>query len=95
MPQMIIANALTDGRVVFLADQGRWVNRITDGLVARSEFQAEKLVQSAVRAEADNRVVGPELIKVSESTGQLRPVDIREAIRADGPTVKGHPGERA
>lgn len=92
MPQMIIANALTDGRVVFLADRGRWVRRIADGLVARNEFQAEKLVQSAARAETDNRVIGPELIKVSECGGQPKPVDIREAIRTDGPTAEGHPG---
>jgi hypothetical protein len=94
MPQMIIANALKDGRVVFLADQGQWVNRIADGLLARNEFQAEKLVQFAARAESDNDVIGPELIKVNDSNGQLQPVVIREAIRADGPTVKGHPGER-
>jgi len=94
MPQMIIANALKDGRVVFLADQGRWVNRIADGLLAENEFQAEKLVQIAARAEADNQIIGPELIKVSGSNGQRLPVEIRETIRASGPTVKGHPGER-
>lgn len=95
MPQMIIANALADGRVVFLADHGRWVHRIAEGLVARNEFQAEKLVQTAARAERDNRVVGPELIKVDEARGRPRPVVIREAIRAGGPTARGHPGERA
>jgi hypothetical protein len=94
MPQMIIASALADGHVVFLAGQGRWVNRIADGLVARNEFQAEKLVQTAAQAEARNEVVGPDLIKVSDATGYLQPVEIRESIRSDGPTVPGHPDER-
>lgn len=89
MPQMIIANALADGRVVFLAEKGRWVSRITEGLVARNEFQAEKLVQAGARAESGNEVIGPELIKVDDSSGCVRPVDIREAIRTDGPTVAG------
>lgn len=92
MPQVVIANALTDGRVVFLADQGRWVSRIADSLQAKNEFQAEKLVQAAVRAEAGNQVIAPELIKVTGANAQLRPVEIREAIRATGPTVNGHPG---
>lgn len=93
MPQIIIANALKDGHVVFLAEQGRWVSRIADGLLAENEFQAEKLVQIAACAEANNQVIGPELIKVSGPKGQRLPVEIREAIRANGPTVKGHPGE--
>lgn len=93
MPQVVIANALKDGRVVFLAEKGRWVHRIADGLQAKNEFQAEKLVQLAQRAEADNQVIAPELIKVTGIKGQLRPVAIREAIRAAGPTVNGHPDE--
>ncbi len=34
MQQMVIANALRDGLVVFLAADGRWVNAIADGAVA-------------------------------------------------------------
>jgi hypothetical protein len=84
---MIIANTLKDGRVVFLGERGQWVNRIVDGLQAQNEFQAERLVQAGARAEEDNQVIAPELIKVTGSNSQLRPVEIREAIRAAGPTV--------
>jgi hypothetical protein len=90
MPQVIIANALKDGRVVFLADRGRWVHGIADGLVAQTEIQADRLVQTAARAEADNKVVAPELIEVTSTDGKLRPLDFREAIRANGPTVNGN-----
>ncbi|MFQ5982181.1 MAG: DUF2849 domain-containing protein [Woeseiaceae bacterium] len=93
MSRMIIANALKDGRVVFLAGQGQWVYEIADGVVAHGEEDAEELKMIAARAEAENEVVGPELIEVTDVDGQLRPVKIREAIRAEGPTVKGHPDE--
>ena len=93
MPKMVIANALKDGLVVFLGDEGKWVHEITDGRVARSDKEAEELEKIAARAEAENEVVGPTLIEVTDADGQLRPVEIREAIRAEGPIVKGHPGE--
>ena len=93
MPQMVIANTLKDGRVVFLADHGQWVNGIAEGFVVQSEQEAEELAKIATRAEAENRVVDPELIEVTNANGHPRPVEIREAIRAEGPAVRGHPGE--
>ena len=94
MRRMVIANALKDGRVVFLADRGRWVYGIAEGFVVQTEAQAETLVSIAASAEAGNQVVGPELIEVTDTDGELRPTQIRDTIRAEGPTVKGHPGER-
>ena len=87
MPQMIIANRLNDGIVVFFAAGERWVPGIGDGLVMEGEADRERLFATAKAHEARCLVVDPNLIDVViEPTGP-RPTAIREAIRAFGPTI--------
>jgi hypothetical protein len=87
MPQMIIANRLKDGVVVFFAAGDRWVPRISDGLVIEDEAERDRLLATAKVHEAKCLVVEPNAIEVVvEATGP-RPVAIREAIRAFGPTI--------
>lgn len=93
MQQMVIANALRDGLVVFLAANGRWVNAIADGAVASDTDRAQRLADIALEAEQRCEVIGPELIEIELKDGLRQPVHIREAIRANGPIVRGHPGE--
>jgi sulfite reductase (NADPH) hemoprotein beta-component len=87
MPQMIIANRLNDGVVVFLAAGERWVPKIADGLVIEGESERERLFAAAKVDEAKCRVVDPNLIEVVVEPTGPRPVAIREAIRAFGPTI--------
>ena len=63
--EMIIANRLLDGRVVFLDDAGAWVNEITDGLLLASKQAAEHRLLTAQRSVEENVVVDPYLIDVS------------------------------
>jgi hypothetical protein len=84
---MIIANRLKDGIVVFLAEGERWVPKIGDGLVIEGEADQARLLAAAKAHEAKCLVVDPNLIEVVvEATGP-KPVAIREAIRAFGPTI--------
>jgi hypothetical protein len=85
--QMIIANRLTDGLVVFYTQGGGWSVDIADGCVIDDESDpAEKL--AAAKADEDRcMVIDPNLIDVTVDGGSPRPVAIREAIRAFGPTV--------
>jgi len=85
--QMIIANRLTDGLVVFYSDGGGWSVRIADGLVIENEAEASRLLEAAKADEDRCIVVDPNLIDVSVDGGSPRPTAIREAIRAFGPTV--------
>ena len=85
---MVIANRLSDGLVVFLAAGEDWVEQIDSGLVVDDSAEAERLLAVAKRHETDNLVVEPALIDVAQRDGRLRPVAIREAIRAFGPTVR-------
>jgi len=88
MPQMIIANRLTDGVVVFLAPGDAWVAQIDAGRVIDDEAEAQRLFAAAKQHEEQCIVIDPTLIEVEVEDGHSRPVAIREAIRAFGPTVR-------
>ncbi|MDE0001500.1 MAG: DUF2849 domain-containing protein [Rhodospirillaceae bacterium] len=94
--QMIIANRLLDGRVVFMDDSGGWVNDIADGSLLVSQQDAAEQLNAAEQAVEENMVVDPYLIDVSADSGRRRPVQVRERIRAFGPSVglvpQGHGG---
>ena len=94
--QMIIANRLLDGRVVFMDDTGGWVNEIADGSLIVSQQRAAEQLNAAQRAVEENEVVDPYLIDVSADGGRPRPIQVRERIRAFGPSVglvpQGHGG---
>ena len=92
--QMITANRLTDGAVVFLASGDCWVERFEEGRLARDEAEAGVLLQAAEAAVARAQVVGPYLIEVSEQNGRLLPARYREHIRVQGPSVGGKINER-
>jgi hypothetical protein len=84
---MIIANRLTDGLVVFLTADGGWSVAIADGMVISDSADEERLLAEARSDEDHCKVVDPNLIDVTVESGSPRPVAIREAIRAFGPTV--------
>jgi hypothetical protein len=88
MPQMIIANRLRDGAVVFLAADEGWDAAIGAGTVIDDAAEAARLLEVAKRHEAQCQVIDPQLIEVEVKDGEPRPTAIREAIRAFGPTVR-------
>jgi len=85
--QMITANRLSDGAVVFLASGGRWVERFESGRLANSEAEAAALQQIAEAAVTCAEVVAPYLIEVGEIDGRLQASRYRERIRAHGPSI--------
>jgi Protein of unknown function (DUF2849) len=88
MLQMIIANRLRDGAIVFLASNEGWEPAIDAGAVIETEADATRLLALAKRHEGECRVIDPQLIEVEIKDGKPRPTAIREAIRAFGPTVR-------
>jgi hypothetical protein len=88
MPQMIIANRLRDGAVVFLTPPEGWDTAIAAGTVVETEADAARLLAVAKRHETECHVIDPQLIDVEIKDGLPRPTAIREAIRAFGPTVR-------
>ncbi|HSY87964.1 MAG TPA: DUF2849 domain-containing protein [Verrucomicrobiae bacterium] len=90
--QMVTANRLRDGAVVFLAAAGRWTTRVGEGHVAETESHAAELLRAAEAMPTE--VVAPYLIEVASSGGGWSPTRYRERIRAEGPSVGefGHTG---
>lgn len=83
--QVVSANRLADGIVVFLDDAGQWVPKLDRAALARDKRAAEILLERA-RAEVFT-VVEPYLVAVSEDDdGTLEPLSLRERIRASGLT---------
>ena len=79
--QVVTANRLSDGIVVFLDDAGQWVPELAHAVLARDPRAAEILLERA-RAEAAS-VVEPYLIALGEDG---EPLSLREKIRASGLT---------
>ena len=86
--QMVLANRLADGQVVFLTTDGSWVEDIALGALVRDPAAAQRLLADAQLAESRNVVVEPYLIDIRDEAGHRQPVSFREAIRATGPTVR-------
>jgi hypothetical protein len=87
--QMVTANRLRDGAVVFQAADAGWVARVEDGGVTESEAEAAERLRAA---EAQpTLVVGPYLIEVDGEPGGWVPRRYRERIRAEGPSIGRRP----
>lgn len=94
MPQVVSANRLSDGIVVFLGPDGAWV----EGLQAAALFDKASVEQGLAKANADSKanvVIEVLAFEVIEEAGRRRPAHIRDAIRAAGPTVRRDTGKQA
>ena len=86
-PVIATGNRLRTGDVVFRTSAGLWSNDVSKALVAETQEAAAQL-QGAVDADhAANIVVDQALIPVTREDGVVRPVALRERIRAQGPTI--------
>ncbi len=89
MHQVLTANSLRDGRVVFLSHDQRWVTELDKAQLASGDSEAEELTKAGVQAEADGLVIASYLIDVElQSPGLVKPSSLKERIRAFGPTVQ-------
>ncbi|WP_448203018.1 DUF2849 domain-containing protein [Azospirillum sp. sgz302134] len=91
----ITANRLRDGTVVFLGDNGSWVERLGDA--ALFEAAAADAALAAAKAQAEREQFGVDVyaFDVILVDGARHPVKTRERIRALGPTVRTDLGKQA
>ncbi len=94
MPDIITANRLTDGVVVFQAVDGWSEDFNRAALLADPRATAAALAR-AQRDEAGNLVVDAYAVPVEERNGHFAPKALREAIRAAGPTNRRDLGKQA
>lgn len=84
--QIVTANRLRDGGVVFLTDGGAWTTDIARAGVAGDEPAAQRLLAIGAVAAAESRIVEPYLTAVRADGDSIVPVSLRERIRAQGLT---------
>lgn len=93
--QIMTANRLHDGEVVFLAPDLTWVEQVNRSWVARTEEGCSVLTKEGEVAEQRNHIVEPYLIAVREQDGVIEPLHHREKMRTLGPSVRLDLGKQA
>ncbi|MDA1090081.1 MAG: DUF2849 domain-containing protein [Proteobacteria bacterium] len=83
------ANRVSDGVVVFLAEDDGWLEIPRPSGVIRGADMEMRMKAVAEAAEEAAIVVSPYPIEVTDEGGEIRPVSLRERIRAYGPSI--HP----
>jgi hypothetical protein len=95
MHQIVTANRLDDGEVVYFTKDQTWSRVLEDSVVIEDKAEAASLLIAAETPEQELEVVGPYLAKVNLEDGQAIAINQRESIRAKGPTVHPHFGKQA
>jgi sulfite reductase (NADPH) hemoprotein beta-component len=93
--QMVTANRLVDGVVVYLRGAGDWCEDLKDARIADGKDAGENLLTLAKADVVHRLVVDPYLIDVMAEAGTWVPARIRERIRSLGPTVRTDLGKQA
>ena len=93
--KVLTANRLTDGEAVWFGSDQLWHETIDYAEVARDKAAEERLETLGREALARNEVVDVDLIDVDLLEGQIRPLRLRERIRAAGPTNRTDLGKQA
>jgi sulfite reductase (NADPH) hemoprotein beta-component len=94
VPQMITANRLIDGEVLYWRE-GAWISEFADGTVYDDPEAAEAALETAKAFVRDNAVVGLYAFDVRRTAGGIEPVKEREIIRAAGPSNRTDTGKQA
>jgi sulfite reductase (NADPH) hemoprotein beta-component len=86
--QIVTANRLRDGAVVYLAADGVWSEDFTASLALRDEAAAKAALDGTAADVKARKVVGPYLAEAEETPAGLQPNSARERIRASRlPTI--------
>jgi Protein of unknown function (DUF2849) len=87
-PQVVTANRLRVGDVVYLAANDDWVFDLARATVATTPEGLASLEGVAAKAVAQQQVVGVYAIDVDVTAGAPKPLSVKEHIRAaGGPTI--------
>lgn len=95
MPDIITANRLTDGVVVFQTADCGWTEDFNRAVVLPDPQATADALKLAKQDEANNVIVDSYAIVVEQRNGHLAPKALREAIRATGPTIRRDLGKQA
>jgi hypothetical protein len=80
----VTANRLRDGTIVYFTGKQAWSETFADAATAKD---GEALLAEATAGPLAREAVGAYLIEVTQFAGGIRPIGLREEIRAFGPTA--------
>ena len=84
-PVVVTANRLADGAVVYRAADGQWTSELTGAAIVTTAPAALELLNAA---NADDlSAVDAYVVAVSRDRQSIRPANLREKIRLNGPTI--------
>jgi len=86
-PQVISANRLSDGLVVYFATEGAWVGALGDATIFADAEAAKTALDQARSDVKRNLIVDPFLVEIVPKTDHVATVKLRDTIRAKGPTI--------
>jgi len=81
--QMVTANRLVDGAVVYLTAGDDWSVNLADGALWRDKESAEAALKASETAVEARLIVGPYLFDIAETPQGIQATSARERIRAD------------
>ena len=87
-PQIVIANKLDDGRVVFMKADGNWSYKSEEALVADNDTAYEKALVLAAKAEQSNDVISALLVEAELTDAGPVPVHPKFGMQKAGPSVR-------
>lgn len=93
--QVLTANRLRDGAVVYLTATGAWSEAITESRVAHNADASARLLADGLDVAEGQLADPPYLIDVTTGGRGVRPLRYREQLRAFGPSVHPELGKQA
>jgi len=93
--QILTANRLIDGDVVFLTSQDDWSIDINDSAIALTKSDVERLEDIGATADSAAHVIGCYLVDVTYVDDLIEATHYREIMRTKGPTVRSDLGKQA
>ena len=95
MPQVVSANRLADGIVVFRNAAGQWVERLDDAATFADKAAVDAALAGAQQDVGRNLVVEVAAFEVKVAGSSIAAVTLRDRIRTLGPTVHTDHGKQA
>ncbi|MBV9289943.1 MAG: DUF2849 domain-containing protein [Hyphomicrobiales bacterium] len=95
MPDVITANRLADGVVVFQTLDEGWSEDFNRAAILEDAGATAQALVRAKKDESANLVVDAYFFPVETRNGHVAPKALREAIRAAGPTIRRDLGKQA
>lgn len=93
--QVLTANRLRDGEVVFYTRSGTWSEMIDEAVLATEPQAAKALEARGLEDERATLVTGVYLFDATRENGHVKAAHIRERIRTLGPSVRRDLGKQA